>query len=99
MVGPIYKLFTTRMTEAWYQLSLEEQQSLQAKVAQALGSVGGKGIVMCTPAWSTEQWDLFGVEEFPDIEAVHKHTELLYELNWPRYSQGTSMLGTQWPPA
>lgn len=49
--------------------------------------------------WSAEQWALFGVEEFPDIEAVQRHTELLFALEWSRYMKGVSMLGTQWPPA
>jgi len=95
----IYKLWMSKPTEAWYQLSEEERSGLLAKVQEALEKVGGKTIVMCTPAWSTEEWLLFGVEEFPDIEAVQKHTELLFELNQFRYIESMSMLGIEWSPS
>ena len=99
MAQPVYKLWMTRPTEAWYQLSVEEQNSHTAKIQEALAQVGGKTIVQCTPAWSSEQWLLFGVEEYPDIEAVWEHTGFLYSLNHFRYFESTSMLGTKWPPA
>ena len=35
-------------------------------------------------------------EEFPDIEAVQKHAEDLMELDWYRYIEGVSILGTEW---
>jgi hypothetical protein len=38
----------------------------------------------------------FGVEEFPDIEAVQKHAELLNEIDQYRYIEGISVLGTKW---
>ena len=99
MAGPIYKLWMFRYTEAWYQLSEEEQNSLLAKVVEALEQVGGKTVLTCVSAWSSEQWLTFGIEEFPDIETVQKHTEDLWELNWFRYLEGTSMLGTKWEPS
>ena len=94
MAGPIYKLWMAKFTEAWYQLSQEEQSSLLAKVNEALEQVGGKRSIYCESAWSSEQWLGFGVEEFPDIEAVQKHTALLNELNWPRYITSMTLLGT-----
>ena len=36
MPQPIYKLFMGRFSEAWYQLSKEEQNSLLAKLNEAL---------------------------------------------------------------
>ena len=36
MAQPIYKLFMGRFLEAWYQLSQEEQNSLVAKLNEAL---------------------------------------------------------------
>jgi len=76
-------------------LSPEEQQDRLAKVGAALEQVGGKPVVICAPGWSNEQWQVFGVEEFPDIEAVQKHTQLLNELNWGRYLTSVSILGTK----
>jgi hypothetical protein len=99
MAGPIYKFWMVRFTEAWYQLSEEEQGDHLTKVGKALEEVGGKSIVTCGSAWSTEQWQFFGVEEFPDIEANQKLTDLLMELNHYRYIESVSVLGTGLEPS
>ena len=36
MAQPIYKFFMARFSEAWYQLSEEEQKSFEAKLDEAL---------------------------------------------------------------
>ncbi len=96
MTGPIYKLWQAKFTEAWYQLSQEEQRQRVAQVEEALTQVGGKRVLLCNSAWANEQWSAFGVEEFPDIEAVQKHSQLLDELNWYRYIESITTLGTRW---
>jgi hypothetical protein len=40
-------------------------------------------------------WSAFGVEAFPDIEAVQKYTALLNEFNWFRYSESITLLGSE----
>ena len=87
-----------RPTEAWYQLSKEERASLANKVIEDIEKFG-KSVLMCTPTWSTERWYLFGVDEYPDIEAVQKFTELLIERDHFRYIEVVSMLGTKWEPS
>jgi hypothetical protein len=99
MAKPIYKVFLGRPTEAMYQLSQEEQNSLMAKVSETLEKVGGKPVVVCDSSWASEQWPFFGVEVYPDIEAVQKSTELLNELNWFRYVESITVLGTEMPAA
>ena len=99
MAQPIYQLFMGKMTEAWYQLSKEEQDSLVAKVDQTLEQVGGKRVVMCDCRWASEQWIGWGVEVFPDIEAVQKYARLEEELNWFRYMESMAVLGTEWKEA
>ena len=98
MAQPVYKLWQARRTEAWYQLSQEEQQRLSAQVEEALAQVGGKRVITCFSAWSNEQWLGFGVEEFPDIEAAQKHTQILTDLNHYRYIEGITTLGTPFEP-
>jgi hypothetical protein len=99
MAGPIYKLFMMKPKEAWYQLPEEERNDLMAKVQEALQKVGGKAIVTCNSDWANESWMGFGVEEFPDVEAVQKLSELHNELDWFRYVEAFSMLGTEWSPS
>lgn len=95
MTKTIYKMFQTKPTEAWYQLPKEERDALMSKVSESLKSVGAKNVVTCASLWSSEQYVIFGVEEYPDIEAVQKHTQNLWNLNWFRYIESTSTLGTK----
>jgi hypothetical protein len=95
MAQPIYKLFMGRVVEAWYQLSQEEQNSLVAKLNEALEKVGGKRLILCDSSWSSDQWSFSGIEEFPNIEAVQRYTAALKELNWFRYCESVTVLGTK----
>jgi len=95
MAQPVYKLWQGRLTEAWHELSEEEQQRLLGQVAEALDTAGGKELVICDAAWSNERWPLFGVEEFPNLEALQRHEQLLTGLNWLRYIESRTTLGTE----
>ncbi len=95
MGKPIYKMFQVKPLEAWYQLSKEDRDNLMAKISESLKEVGGKSIVSCYSKWSSEEYTFFGVEEYPDIEAVQKHSENCWNLNWFRYAESMSTLGTK----
>jgi hypothetical protein len=97
MAGPIYKLFLFRNTEAYYQLPEEERNTALAKLDAAFQKVGGKRLIMCDSSWSSEQWPVFGVEEFPNIEAVQEYAVALQELNLARYLESMTVLGTELP--
>ena len=94
MAGPIYKLWMAKPKEAWYQLSEEEQNSYIAKLIEAREKVGGKEVITCDPFWSAHPWTVFGVDEYPDIEAAQKNAKLISELENSRYMDAVSMLGT-----
>jgi hypothetical protein len=93
MAEPIYKFFMGRFLEAWYQLSEEQQDSLVAKLNEALEKVGAKRPILCDTNWSSDQWLIAGVEEFPNIEAVQNYTAALQELSWFRYCESINVLG------
>ena len=95
MAQPIYKLWQGRFTEAWHHLPEQEQQRLMTAIPEALNTVGGKELVVCTAAWSNERWPYFGVEEFPDLDAVQRHNQILSDLDWARYMEARSTLGTE----
>jgi len=95
MTQPIYKLWQARFTEAWHQLPDEEQQRLMGQVTEALESVGGKELVICSAAWSNEQWPFFGLEQLPDMDAAQRHAELLSDLHWARYTESRTTLETE----
>src|SRR5262249_56518148 len=99
MAGPIYRLFLGKPTEAWYQLSEDERRSLFGKLTAALAEVGGKEVITCTSSWSTEQWPFFGIEEFPDVEALQKLAARHEEINWYRYVESMTVVGTKMTPS
>jgi hypothetical protein len=90
----ILKLFMFRPTAAWHQLSQADRDSMTAKLGEAIKTVGGQGLLYCNSSWASEQWQIFGLEAFPDLEAVQKLAELHTELNWYQYIDGKTMLGT-----
>jgi hypothetical protein len=98
MSEPVYKLWQARPTEAWYQLPKEEQDRLFKLVAEALEAVGGTTVVICSAGWSNEQWPFFGLEEFPDLEAVQRHQQMLVDFEWARYVESRTTLGTPSSP-
>ena len=95
MATPIYKFFKARPTEAFYALSQEDQQKLFAKIGDMLDTVGGKVVIACNSGWSNEEWPYFGVEEYPDIEAVQRLYALQQEVEWYRYIESETLLGTK----
>ncbi len=97
MAQPIYKIFMFKPTEAWYQLTEQQKNKLKAQLGEALKKVGGKEVVLCFSGWNSEHYLGWGVEQFPDIEAVQKHHALLVGLNWFRYAESNSYLGTEMP--
>jgi len=97
MARPIFKVFLFKPTEAWYQLPDDKKRTLKQQLAKALKKVGGKEIVECFSGWDSEQYLGWGVERFPNIEAVQKHHALLVDLNWFRYAESNSYLGTEVP--
>ncbi len=96
MAEPIYFLYLGKPTEAWYRLSQEEKDNLGNKVDEAFEKAGGKRVLFCGSSWSSERWQFIGINEFPNIEAVQKNAELLNELNWFRYVDTMSVMGTEW---
>lgn len=96
MAQPIYKVFLLKPTEAWYQLSKAQQDALLKKLNKAFEKAGGKRLALCDSSWSSDQWTGFGVEMFPSIEAVQQYMKALNDLNWLRYGESISVLGTEW---
>ena len=97
MSEPIYKIWLVKAKAPFFELTPEEQQKLGGKVGEALAKVGGETVIQCNSWWCSENWQMWGVEKFPNIEAVQKHADLLVELNWFHYVESNSYLGTK-PP-
>ena len=96
MSKPVYVLVLNKgLTEAGYQAFPNSQmEELIKKALASRDQAGGKQIVSCDSRWSSQQWNSFGVEEYPSIEALQEHMKRLEEMNWWRYVEITTILGT-----
>jgi hypothetical protein len=95
MTKPIYKVFLAHPTEAGYQLPDEERNELWAKHNEAVEKYGVKSTLICDSSWASEQFLFWGVEEFPNIEAVQEFHKILNDIDWFRYFEAVTLLGTQ----
>ncbi len=96
MAQPIYKVWTAKYKEAWYQLSEAEKKAYNARLAEAMKKVGCEEVMMIS-LWGTEDWQACGIEKFPSIEAVQQYSELLTNMDHYRYFESKSYLGTEIP--
>ena len=62
MSTPVYNLVLGKgFTEAWYQLSKEQQDDLWAKVMEVEKRAGSKWIIRCNSRWANEKFFDWGV--------------------------------------
>jgi hypothetical protein len=96
MPKPIYLLVLGKgYTEAWYQLTKEEQDSLWAKVQDIDARAGATWRIICDSRWADEEIFDWGVIEYPDIEAYQEKVAALEKLQWWRYFSAKTILGTR----
>ncbi|MFZ4656800.1 MAG: hypothetical protein ACOYNY_07310 [Caldilineaceae bacterium] len=95
MNEPIYRFFRGRFTSAWYQLTQGEKDQLFAEMGKAFQASGGKSVVpACTTCWSSD-WHVFGVEVYPNLEAVQKWRDEMGRIGCFQYLEIESMIGIQ----
>ena len=93
---PIYLLVLAKSyTEAWYQLSKEEQDELWRKAKAIDDEAGATWQLVCDSRWADESMPLWGVIEYPDMEAYQRKVAALEEMDWWRYVSTKTVLGTK----
>jgi hypothetical protein len=98
MNGPIYRFFRGRFTNAWYPLAQSERDRLFAEMDKAFRETGGKSLTgLCYTCWSSE-WSTFGVEVYPNLEAIQKWRDAMERIGCFQYLEIESMIGIQQAP-
>lgn len=97
MAQKIHKLCLIRgYTEAYYQLSEDEQQSLWDDVSKAIEKAGAK---MATPyyrcRWSNDKYDTFFIMEYPNVESAIMDTAGVEKAELFRYMVSETILGIE----
>ena len=96
MAQRIRYLYMGRIRDSWYQMSQEEQDELTAKVSDSFDQSGGKRLGISDCSWSSSQWEWFGMEEYPSIDALQKHIERQREMGFLTHIKGARLVGTPW---
>lgn len=91
----IIRIMLTRIKEAYYELSEDEQQEFMRKDREKMESLGYKLHYMIDCSWSNDEWQYIGIEEWPNMESIEEiskfHEE---ELNVSKYGEYKTYLGT-----
>ena len=96
MATPVFLLVMGHgFTEAWYQLSKQEQEDLWARVMEVDKRAGGVWRILCDSRWADESVYDWGVLEYPDFDTYRQKVAELEELNWWRYWSCKTILGTK----
>jgi hypothetical protein len=94
--GPVYKLVIARgnfYTDAWYQLSKEEQDRLRAESEAANKAVGAEVTLYCESFWANQAIPAWGIVKYPSVEALQQFSA--QDLEWFRYTNWETILGTE----
>lgn len=96
MSEPVYLLILGQgNTEAWYQLTKEEQDKLLSKAMEVEKRVGARLVIACQARWADEALSDWVVLEYPNMEAIQQKVEELEKLNWWRYFSAKTIPGTK----
>ena len=96
MTEPIHALIMVKgFTEAWYQLSDADQKSWFEKLTAIVEGVGAKWLVACDSRWANEEYALWGVIEYPSLDACKQAIAENEKAGWYRYTSATSLLGIE----
>ena len=98
MAALVYKRVRSHQwTEVWEQLAPTERDAFLTKLDQILKMSGGKRYVLLAydTAQALQEWNTFGIEIFPDMQALHKHENLLNQLEFTKYVQTDSITGEE----
>ena len=96
MSKPVYKLYLMKPSLEAVLLPAEQQQTLMGKAAEILAQVGGKSLIN-GEIWSDEQYQFFGVEQFPNWQALREHDRRLRDMNWFQYLESETFMGVDDP--
>ena len=98
MDGLVYRrVVNHRWKNAWENLSQSQKDAVLAQLDFALAEAGGRRYVLiaCDAAYALKEWDTFGLEIFPDADAVRRYETMLDEIRWADYVETDSVTAAE----
>ena len=93
MDTPLYKVYLLRRLPSYYQAQPEDINALRSAMALHQRELGVRDLFNGGTAWSNERYEFFGVEFYPNLNAVQEYTRRLMELKFYQYFDTESYLG------
>ena len=93
--GGVFKLWFVNPTPAYNQLDEQKLAAIYEQHNAGFTRAGGKSLIFAS-SFSSERYTHFGLEYFPDLDAVRAFSDHLAEIKWHQYFDGDILLGTQW---
>ena len=93
MATPVYKVF---LFKPHLQVYLQPKEQMDEKVAQAYAfreKVGGKLLIAANMVWSNEEFEVFGIEQFPSMDALMEYSDCLSSIGWYSWLHAKSYVG------
>ena len=94
----VLHLYLASWKDSWRQMSEEERNALMEKVHESIDANGGRIVVGAYCAWSTAEYEFFGVEEYPHVEALSTHIATQREIGFSQHVDEKIVVGTPWEP-
>ena len=92
MSSPVYNIYLARGTAYSYSLDEAGRNKIMQIPGPLQASLGVKSIVVANCFWSS-RWQIFGIEEFPDIDSYLHYDAKLQEAEWHRYIKAENYIG------
>lgn len=91
---PVFKLYLAKFTMDAVQLPDERKAEIMARRDQVVKDVGMRTLVEGS-IWSDERFGGYGVEMFPNWQALREYNRCLDELHWFQYVSAETFVGVQ----
>ena len=96
--NPIYSLWYIKNDPqailARNSLSKEANEQLWKMAQKSMDENQVCMMLICGSYWSNDAYPAFGLEAYPNLEALQKYKADLEKLDWPLYYPGYSIMGT-----
>lgn len=90
---PIYRAYLSRLTPYGHTLSQETIDQAGRRAMQKAHENGGVALASAYTRWNNETWAYFGIERYPDMEAVVRYSQFLSTSDWYGVWEARSFLG------
>jgi hypothetical protein len=102
---PVYRLYLAKTQPPAQQMQKQQpgdtdnpsyQEELEQLIelsTESMHRAGAKTLLSAYMRWNSEEWEYFGIERYPTVQALIRHSQFLSSNGWYRLTQARSFLG------